>query len=147
MIREAPSLILIVDDDQAHRLMLSTLLEEWGYRTEGAEDGQKAVDFVRAHPVDLILMDMRMPNMDGIEATRKIKQSIPALPVIMMTAYSSVPSAREALQSGACDYLTKPLDFDALKRAMEDALNEVRLQQGNNETGAVPDVVSISRND
>jgi two-component system, NtrC family, response regulator HydG len=124
-------LILVVDDDHAHRLMLLTLLEEWGYKAQDAEDGQKALDTIRNHPVDLVLMDMRMPNMDGIVATREIHRHNPAIPIVIMTAYSSIPSAVEALKSGAFDYLTKPVDFDALKLAMERALDHVRLTEEN----------------
>ena len=128
--REAP-LILVVDDDRAHRLMLMTLLEEWGYRVEDADGGQKAFDSVRNRPVDLILMDMRMPRMDGIEATRLIHGYNPAIPILIMTAYSSVATAVEALKSGAYDYLTKPVDFDALKLALARALEHTRLREEN----------------
>lgn len=124
-------MVLVVDDDQAHRLMLKTMLEDWNYRVEEAEDGLKALDFIRKGPVDLVLMDMRMPNMDGIEATREINGYNPAIPIIIMTAYSSIPSAVEALKSGAHDYLTKPLDFDAMRLVMERALEHTHLQQEN----------------
>lgn len=132
MARSSPS-VLLVDDDEAHRLMLMTMLEEWHYRVEEAEDGQKALDFIRKDPVDLVLMDMRMPKMDGIEATREIIRYNPAIPIIIMTAYSSIPSAVEALKSGAFDYLTKPLDFDALRLVMERALEHTHLQRENEE--------------
>ncbi len=123
--------VLVVDDDSAHRLMLKTLLEEWNYRIAEAEDGQKALDFIHQSAVDLVLMDMRMPNMDGIEATSAINQYNPAIPIIIMTAYSSIPSAVEALKSGAYDYLTKPLDFDAMRLVMGRALEHTQLQQEN----------------
>lgn len=123
--------VLVVDDDEAHRLMLMTLLEEWSFRASEAENGVKALDFIRKGPVDLVLMDLRMPDMDGIEATREISQYNPAIPIIIMTAYSSIPSAVEALKSGAYDYLTKPLDFDALKLVMGRALDHLRLRREN----------------
>ncbi len=123
--------ILIVDDDQPHRLMLTTLLEEWGYRTHEAMDGGAALDFVRHTPVDLVLMDMRMPKMDGIEATGEIHRHNPAIPIVIMTAFSSIPSAVEALKSGAFDYLTKPLDFEALRLVMNRALEHTRLREEN----------------
>lgn len=131
MTRHDTPLILVVDDDRAHRLMLLTLMEEWGHRVAEADDGQKALDYIRGHPVDLVLMDMRMPNMDGIEATRAIHGFNPAIPILIMTAYSSVPTAVEALKSGAYDYLTKPVDFDALKLAMQRALEHTRLREEN----------------
>jgi two-component system response regulator HydG len=120
-----------VDDDPAHRLMLRTMLEGWGYQVKEADEGQKAVEYLREGPFDLVLMDVRMPGMDGIEATRAIGNYNPAVPILIMTAYSSVSSAVEALKSGAYDYLTKPLDFDALKLAMERALEHTKLQQEN----------------
>lgn len=123
--------ILVVDDDEAHRLMLSTLLAEWGYRVEEAKQGEEALERIRARPVDLILMDMRMPGMGGIEATRQINAYNPAIPIIILTAYSSIPTAVEALKSGAFDYLTKPIDFDALKMVMQRALEHTRLQEEN----------------
>ena len=131
MAKVSAPLVLIVDDDHAHRLMLVTLMEDWGYRAQEAEDGRKASDAIRDHAVDLILMDIRMPNMDGIEATRAIHSYNPAIPIIVMTAYSSIPSAVEALKSGAFDYLTKPVDFDALKLVMERALEHTHLRQEN----------------
>ena len=124
-------LILLVDDDEAHRLMLKTMLEDWRFRVLEANDGARALDLVRQSPVDLVLMDMRMPNMDGIEATRQIRGYNPAIPIIIMTAYSSVPSAVEALKSGAYDYLTKPLDFDAMRVVIERALEHTHLRQEN----------------
>lgn len=123
--------VLVVDDDEAHRLMLVTLLEEWSFRTGEAKDGRKALDYIRKAPVDLVLMDLRMPDMNGIEATREINQYNPAIPIIIMTAYSSIPSAVEALKAGAYDYLTKPLDFDALKLVMERALEHTQLREEN----------------
>jgi two-component system response regulator HydG len=124
-------LVLVVDDDEAHRLMLNTLLQQWDYNITEARDGGQAVEIIRQGPVDLVLMDMRMPKMDGIEATREICHYNPSVPIIIMTAYSSIPSAVEALKSGAYDYLTKPLDFDALKLVMERALEHTHLRREN----------------
>ena len=131
MTRQDAARILIVDDDEAHRLMLKTLLDEWHYDVLDAGDGARALEIVRKGGMDLILMDMRMPGMDGIEATRQIYGYNPAIPIIIMTAYSSIPTAIEALKSGAFDYVTKPLDFDALKLIMERALKHTRLEQEN----------------
>lgn len=131
MTKSLSALVLVVDDDAAHRLMLATLLEEWGYRVVEAAEGQKALEVVYKGPVDLVLMDMRMPRMGGIEATRGISQYNPSIPIIIMTAYSSISSAVEALKSGAYDYITKPLDFDALKLVMERALEHTHLQREN----------------
>jgi two-component system response regulator HydG len=115
----ATPLLLIVDDDPAHRLMLATLFEEWGYRIEEADNGLKALSFVLENQVDMILMDIRMPGMDGIEATKQILGIHPLIPIVIMTAYSSVSAADKALEAGAAEYLTKPLDFKALRSTME----------------------------
>lgn len=131
MARKVLPLVLVADDDAAHRLMLATLLEEWGYRVREADDGLKALEFVRETPVDLVVMDMRMPRMDGIESTRLIHGHNPAIPIVVLTAYSSIPSAVEALKSGAFDYLTKPVDFDAFKLVIERALEHTRLKEEN----------------
>jgi two-component system response regulator HydG len=109
------------------------MLEEWKYGVLEAEDGQVALDLVRKESMDLVLMDLRMPRMDGIEATTEISKHNPAIPIVIMTAYSSIPSAVEALKSGAYDYLTKPLDFEALRLAIERALKHTHLELENEE--------------
>ncbi|SFM44839.1 sigma-54-dependent transcriptional regulator [Thermodesulforhabdus norvegica] len=123
--------ILVVDDDNSHRLMLSTVLDEWGYEVVEADSGDKAVALVRSEPVDLVIMDIRMPGIDGIEATKLIRQFNPALPVIILTAYGSIPSAVDAVKSGAFDYLTKPVDLDALNAVINKALEHERLKAEN----------------
>ncbi len=115
--------VLVVDDDQVHRYMLCSMLGEWGYRTIEADDGTTAVAAVEKHSYDAVLMDVRMVKMDGHEAFSRIQGINPALPVIIMTAYSSVESAVEIIQQGAHDYLTKPLDFDRLRLALERAVD------------------------
>jgi two-component system response regulator HydG len=123
--------ILIVDDDSAHRLMLQKLIGGWGYDVLEAEDGSIAVEEVRRRAFDLILMDIRMLNVSGIEALEQIKIINPAIPVIIMTAYASVETAVNALKKGAYDYLTKPLDFDELKMAIARATEHTHLRKEN----------------
>jgi len=123
--------ILVVDDDLAHRTMLRTLLGGWGYDVAEADDGQSAVEAVHKKPFDLILMDIRMIRVSGLEALVEIKRFNPAIPVIIMTAYASVETAVKALKEGAYDYLTKPLDFDELKIIMDRAMEHSRLQEEN----------------
>jgi two-component system, NtrC family, response regulator HydG len=123
--------ILIVDDDLAHRTMLKKLLGGWGYEVFEADDGSVAIDEVRKRPFDLILMDIRMLKVSGIEALEQIKVINPAIPVIIMTAYASVETAVDALKKGAYDYLTKPLDFDELKIAINRATEHNRLKKEN----------------
>ncbi len=123
--------ILVVDDDRAHRTMLRTLLSGWGYKIVEADDGQVAIEKVHEQAFDMILMDIRMLKVSGLEALDGIKTYNPAIPVIIMTAYSSVETAVEALKKGAYDYLTKPLDFDELRLAMERAMDHSQLKEEN----------------
>lgn len=123
--------IMVVDDDSAHRLMLKKLLGGWGYDVAEADDGAAAIEDVRRQLFDLILMDIRMLNISGIEALEQIKMINPAIPVIIMTAYASVETAVSALKKGAYDYLTKPLDFDELKITIERATEHNRLKKEN----------------
>ena len=121
--KEKPVKVLVVDDDRSHRFMLSSMFSEWGWNVEEADDGTTAVAAVEAHSYDAILMDVRMAKMDGMEALRRIHAFNPAIPVVIMTAYSSVDAAVEAIKIGAHDYLTKPLDFDRLRLTMARALD------------------------
>ncbi|MBW2593314.1 MAG: sigma-54-dependent Fis family transcriptional regulator [Deltaproteobacteria bacterium] len=123
--------ILVVDDDYAHRTMLRTLVGGWGYEIFEADDGGAAIDQVREMPFDLVLMDVRMIKVSGIEALDRIKVFNPAIPIIIMTAYSSVEAAVDALKKGAYDYLTKPLDFDKLRITMERAMEHLHLKEEN----------------
>jgi two-component system response regulator HydG len=126
-----PTRILIVDDDPGHLTTLKTIVRSWGYVVETAEDGTQAVQWVKSEPVDLVLMDVRMARMSGIEALERIKAYNPSIPVIIMTAYSSVDSAVDALKAGAYDYLIKPLDFEVLKLTIERARDHAGLKAEN----------------
>ena len=123
--------VLVVDDDNAHRIMLRTLIGGWGYEVSEADDGAVAIERVKERSYDLVLMDVRMVQVSGLEALAKIKLYNPAIPVIIMTAYSSVDTAVKALKEGAHDYLTKPLDFDKLKITIERAMEHTRLREEN----------------
>jgi two-component system response regulator HydG len=125
------STILVVDDDHAHRTMLNTLISGWGYTVSEADDGSSAVEKVKETTFDLVLMDVRMVKISGLEALETIKAHNPAIPVIIMTAYSSVETAVEALKQGAHDYLTKPLDFDKLRLTIDRAMEHTRLKEEN----------------
>ena len=123
--------ILVADDDAAHGRMLVTLLENWGYAVELAADGAAAVRLARERPFDLALLDVRMPVMDGLEALKELRAARPALPVLMMTAYSDVPAAVEAIKSGAWDYLAKPLDFERLRVSLRNVFAHADLVEEN----------------
>jgi two-component system response regulator HydG len=131
-----PANILIVDDDRGHLTSLRTVIRSWGHRVATAEDGREAVEAVKASRVDLILMDVRMTIMSGIEALAHIKRYNPSIPIIIMTAYSSVESAVGALKGGAYDYLIKPFDFDVLKLSIERACEHAGLKVENEDLRA-----------
>ena len=131
MTLQHPAHILIVDDDPNHLKPLQTIVRSWGYQVPTADDGVKAVEIVKERLFALILMDVRMAQMSGIEALKQIKQYNPAIPILIMTAYSSVDSAVKALKTGAYDYLTKPLDFEVLKISLARALEHSGLKVEN----------------
>ncbi|WP_436919128.1 sigma-54-dependent response regulator transcription factor ZraR [Escherichia coli] len=112
--------ILVVDDDISHCTILQALLRGWGYNVALANSGRQALE--QEQVFDLVLCDVRMAEMDGIATLKEIKALNPAIPVLIMTAYSSVETAVEALKTGALDYLIKPLDFDNLQATLEKAL-------------------------
>ena len=123
--------ILIVDDETAHCQMLEAVLKAEKYATQRAQDGQSAIEAVKERFYDLILMDIRMNRVGGIEALKKIKEISPDIPILMMTAYASVDTAVQAMRSGAYDYLTKPLDIDELKILVAKALRHHQLEKEN----------------
>jgi two-component system response regulator HydG len=118
--------ILVVDDDDSHCTILQALLRGWGYDVALACSGRAALERVLEHVFDLVLCDVRMAEMDGIETLREIKALNPAIPVLIMTAFSSVETAVEALKTGAQDYLIKPLDFDRLQETLLRSLAHTR---------------------
>ena len=126
-----PAKILIVDDDASHRQMIQVVLSAEGYEIHEAEDGETAISNITNRFYDLILMDIRMTGISGIDALKEIKQLSPGIPVVIMTAYASVTTAVDALKAGAYDYITKPLDIDELKLLVGKALRFHQLEQEN----------------
>ncbi len=123
--------ILVVDDEESQRKMLRANLSLDGYEVFEADDGSEAISRVSEEYYDLILMDNRMGKMDGIDALREIKKLSPGIPVIIVTAYASVETAVRALQAGAHDYLTKPLDVEELRIKIHQTLEYWRLKEEN----------------
>ena len=121
--------LLIVDDDESHRQMLKAVLSEEGCRITEASGGKEAVALSEKNSFDLVLMDIRMQEMSGIDALKIIKAKRPELPILLMTAYGTVKSAVEALKLGAIDYLTKPLDIQELKIAVKNAVKNVKTEE------------------
>lgn len=106
--------VLIVDDENGMRHMLSILLEREGYEIDTAVDGKKGLDKIRSGSYDLVLCDIRMPEMDGLSFLEQAQESDPHLPVIMMSAFGNVDTAIEAMKKGAYDYVSKPFKADEI---------------------------------
>jgi CheY-like chemotaxis protein len=105
--------VLMVDDEAQFRVTTERILTRRGFQTILAERGEEAVEKLDEHP-DVVVLDISMPGMDGHDTLREIKRIKPDLPVIMLTGYGALPSAKEALTEGAFDYLVKPCDIDTL---------------------------------
>lgn len=106
--------VLVVDDEPMVCLSLSNWLEQENYFARAVEDGPKAVAAIHEENWDIVLLDLRMPGMDGMEVLKHVKEIAPQTVVIMMTAYASIPGAVQAMKEGAYDYIVKPLDVDQL---------------------------------
>ena len=121
--------ILVVDDEPNARTALAEILKEEGYQAETAADGFKGLARAEEFSPDLVLTDLKMPGMDGVELLRKLRQHAPELPVVLMTAFGAVETAVSAMREGAADYLTKPLNTDELVLVIDRALERVRLRR------------------
>lgn len=121
--------ILVVDDEAGARDALSVLLEDEGYEVRDAPDGFKALGVLREWGCDILVTDLRMPVMDGLTLIKKAKEEFPELNCIVMTAYGSVESAVDAMKSGADDFLTKPLNFDAVELIIARSMDRIRIRR------------------
>ena len=110
--------ILLVDDEEGVRETMAAILEREGYEVVSAPSGEEALEHVHDDPFDLLLTDLRMEGMSGVELMAAIRERSPETPSIMLTGYASLDSAIEALREGAYDYLVKPTHVDVLKAAV-----------------------------
>lgn len=114
--------LLIVDDQQGIRLLLNEVLKKEGYVTYLAAKGLEALKYADEQDMDCVLLDMKIPGMDGIEILRRLKEKFPKLPVFMMTAYGELDVVQEALNLGAIRYFTKPFDIFEVRDEVNKAL-------------------------
>ena len=121
--------ILVADDEEGMRFMLSQLLGKEGYRVKEAGNGRVAVDLAGREDFDLVILDIRMPEMDGLEALAQIRRLRPNTPVLMITAHGTEAIARQAIAAGAYDYFTKPCDNQELRIVIKRALERRILQK------------------
>jgi DNA-binding NtrC family response regulator len=116
--------ILIVDDDHGQRSLLETFLRAQGFRTQSAASGEAALQLLAEEPFSMMISDVRMPGMSGIEALRRVRQKRPDLPVLLVTAFADIRSAVTAMRDGAVNYLAKPIDLDELMASVRLALQK-----------------------
>jgi serine phosphatase RsbU (regulator of sigma subunit) len=129
-----PATILVIDDDQHVRSAFRRLLERDGFRTVGAEDGPRGIATFRSSPPDAVLLDLRMPEMDGLEVLTVLVEDAPEVPVIVSSGAGTMSDAVEALRRGAWDFVTKPVsDPELLTHSMERALEKARLRRQNSD--------------
>ncbi len=121
--------LLVVDDEATARRALATLLTDDGYAVETAASGEEALEKLAASPPDLMLTDVRMPGIDGVELLTRAKASDPSLSVIVMTAFGNVRDAVNAMKVGAEHYITKPVDLDELSLVIERVLSQKALRR------------------
>src|SRR4051812_1927040 len=114
--------ILVVDDEANLRRVLTAQLARDGYEVHVAEDGEAGLSLLREHHIDLVITDLRMPKMDGMELLRQVQRIDADLPVVMLTAHGTVDNAVEALKTGAFDYITKPFDQGEVRAIVQKAL-------------------------
>ncbi len=123
--------VLVVDDEPHMRRVLEIMLRKAGHLVFVAGNGREALEVLRDNPVDLVITDMRMPKMDGIELLTRLRQDGVEIPVIVITAHGSVESAVNAMKLGASDYVLRPFDIDALELAIARVLNEAEVVRQN----------------
>jgi two-component system response regulator PilR (NtrC family) len=126
-----PPRILVVDDERSMRELLAIVLRREGYEVLLAENGRTAVDMLEREPIDLLISDIKMPDLSGVDVLRAAKKIDQDILGIMITAFASTETAVEAMRLGACDYLSKPFDIDLLKMKVREKIENRQLRQEN----------------
>lgn len=111
--------VMVVEDDAATRRLYRFLLSNSGYTVIEAEDGQAALEYFEVQPCDVIITDMNMPRMGGMQLVQKLRESYPEVFVIMVTAFGTPDTEKQAFRAGVNEYLTKPFDFEELERRVQ----------------------------
>jgi len=119
--------VLLVDDEQLFLESMSKVLKARGYEVGTAAAGVQALEEVEFKPYDVVILDLRMPGMDGIEVLGRIRKSAPLLPVILLSGHADVSRAVEAMQHGAVDYLLKPASIEKLCSRIQSALEHRKI--------------------
>ena len=119
-----PPSILVVDDELLIRDLLYDFFHGQGWEISIAENGEKALEILRSKKIDLVLTDIKMPQMDGLTLTSEMRESYPDIPVVLMTGFPSVESAVAALRNKVADYITKPFNINQLFKIVESKVKE-----------------------
>ena len=145
------SSILIVDDEQSYRQLLTLVFEADGHRVRTASNGTEAIEQLQLEPADVIISDVRMPDMNGIELLGSVRQSFPDAGVVLMTAFASVETARDAFKLGADDFIQKPFDVEELKLIVRKTLEKQELidenrafRRAQRQRGSVKNIIGAS---
>lgn len=125
--------LLIVEDEKSQREMLEGFLIQQGFSVSSVESGKRALEAVRQEPFDLVFLDYKMPQMNGLQTLQELRKINPELTVVMMTAYGTIETAVQSMKTGAADYLTKPIDLDELLLLIDRASQRILLQRENRE--------------
>ncbi len=136
----APGRILIVDDEPNVRLVFRTTLESTGHELALAEDGGSALTWLQAERADLVLLDLQMPGLGGMEVLERLRAAGNDVPVIIITAHGSVPDAVAAMKLGAIDFLAKPITPDGLRKAVASVLDRLKPAADGGRSPARPDL-------
>lgn len=143
--------ILVVDDEYIERQTLAEILRLEGYHVSAVANGESAVDYVRLNPVDLILLDLRMPGMSGLDVTKVINRTYPEVEIILFTAHGSMESAIEALRNRVQDYLLKPATpkqiLESVSRGLARRLSRLKVQEHLENAGTNSDQAIIALTD
>src|SRR5512138_182011 len=126
-----PPRILVVDDERSMRELLAIVLRREGYEVMLADNGRAAIELIEREPVDILISDIKMPDLSGVEVLRAAKKVDQDILGIMITAFASTETAVEAMRLGACDYLSKPFDIDLLKMKVREKIDNRHLRQEN----------------
>ena len=118
---------LVVDDEQSIGFMLSNQLEQWGYRCATASSGREALSYLGTRQFDLMLLDVRMPGISGLEVLKRSKTDFPSMPVVMLSAVIDLKVVADAIALGADDYIKKPCDPDDLKSKIQCVMERTEL--------------------
>ena len=124
-----PLRVLVIDDERNIRLTLPALIQSYGHQAQAAASPAEAIAALQAHPFDLALLDLRLGKADGLDLLPRLLDERPGLPVVLMTAFATIPTAVDAIRRGARDYLPKPFDPEQIRLLLDEIQRDLSLRQ------------------